>query len=205
MPRRMASAAHHGGTILNKSLAGTNFIHVDGAAECYPAMDAAEIDDGGHWGLVIVNGTFEKKSVQYRSAKHLATFAFNSRFSSSPIKYEGGGYVQVCIQASVRARTFTYVCVQCTPPHTHTLIIVLCEYEQEFPLRLTNAQFRRMLAELKEGGWTDRRTRCVLFDTTIYNVELNTFLNIRIAFEFQPHGFVGCYLSHRAVRMGFVR
>jgi len=99
----MASAVHEGGTILNNSLAGTNFLHVDGAAECYPAMDAAEIDKSGHWGVIIVNGTLEKKSTQYRTAKQLASFAFNSRFSASPVKYEGGGYVQVCMQVCVCA------------------------------------------------------------------------------------------------------
>jgi len=105
-----------------------------------------------------------------------------------------------------RERARARLCVSThTHTYTHAHTNVTCENVQEFPLRLTNAQFRSMLSELKKGGWTDRRTRCVLFDTTIYNVELNTFLNIRIAFEFQPHGFVGSFVSHRAVRMGFVR
>jgi len=103
-----------------------------------------------------------------------------------------------------RERARARLCVSThTHTYTHAHTNVTCENVQE--LRLTNAQFRSMLSELKKGGWTDRRTRCVLFDTTIYNVELNTFLNIRIAFEFQPHGFVGSFVSHRAVRMGFVR
>jgi len=78
-------------------------------------------------------------------------------------------------------------------------------YVQEFPLGLSNAEYKSMLIELKTKGWTDRSTRCILFDTAMYNLELNTFLNIRIAFEFEPHGFVSTYISKRATRMGFVR
>ena len=35
--------------------------------------------------------------------------------------------------------------------------------------------------------------------------ELNTFLNLRLAFDFQPHGFVRASVSPRAMRLGFVR
>ena len=58
-------------------------------------------------------------------------------------------------------------------------------YVQEFPLGLSNAEYKSMLIELKTKGWTDRSTRCILFDTAMYNLELNTFLLIRITFEFQ--------------------
>ena len=57
---------------------------------------------------------------------------------------------------------------------------------------------------LKRHGWTDEQTRAVIMDTTLYNAELNTFLNLRVAFEFRPHGFVASYVSKRAMRIGYV-
>jgi len=78
-------------------------------------------------------------------------------------------------------------------------------YLQEFPLGLSNAQYAAMLQGLKQHGWTDRQTRAIIFDTTIYNLELNTFLILRITFEFQPHGFVLSYMSQRSMRLGYVR
>jgi len=168
VPRRMSSS-DFGGLLLNGSNEGTNFKLVDGRGDCYPSMRTATIDDTGHWGLIIVNGTVKQTPLPYRSDKELNTKACDTRATTTPNTYEGGGYVQ------------------------------------EFPLALSNKQFVEMLTALKDMGWTDRHTRCVFFDTSIYNLELNTFLNIRIAFEFQPHGFVMTYLSKRSFRMGFVR
>ena len=74
---------------------------------------------------------------------------------------------------------------------------------QEFPLGLTHAQYVDMLEALKRHGWTDEQTRAVIMDTTLYNAELNTFLNLRVAFEFRPHGFVASYVSKRAMRIGY--
>ena len=62
-----------------------------------------------------------------------------------------------------------------------------------------------MLDALLANGWSDRQTRCIIFDTAIYNLELNTFLNVRVAFEFLPHGYVLTYVKPRALRMGYVR
>lgn len=59
--------------------------------------------------------------------------------------------------------------------------------------------------DVKGVQWTDRQTKAVLFDWTIYNIELNTFLSHRLAFEFQPHGFVVVYPSVRAFKVGYVR
>jgi hypothetical protein len=168
VPRRMSSSSY-GGLLANGSYEGTNFRSRDGLGDCYPPISTGTIDKSGHWGVVMVNGTVEKKPMPYRSAKELGTSGFNSRATASPQSYEGGGYLQ------------------------------------EFPLGLNNAQYAAMLQGLKQYGWTDRQTRAVIFDTTIYNLELNTFLNLRIAFEFQPHGFVLSYLSERAMRMGYVR
>ena len=168
VPRRMSSS-DFGGLLFNGSNDGTNFKLVDGRGDCYPSMRTATIDDTGHWGLIIVNGTVKQTPLPYRSDKELNTKACDTRATTTPNTYEGGGYVQ------------------------------------EFPLALSNKQFVEMLTALKDMGWTDRHTRCVFFDTSIYNLELNTFLNIRIAFEFQPHGFVMTYLSKRSFRMGFVR
>ena len=83
--------------------------------------------------------------------------------------------------------------------HTHAF-----RYVQEFPLGLTHAQYVDMLEALKRHGWTDEQTRAVIMDTTLYNAELNTFLNLRVAFEFRPHGFVASYVSKRAMRIGCV-
>jgi len=168
VPRRM-SDSDFGGLLANGSTAGTNFRSVDGRGDCYPSIGSATIDVDGHWGLIIVNGTFEKRPLPYRTDEELRTQACNTRATTTPNTYEGGGYVQ------------------------------------EFPLGLSNAQFAQMLMTLKDLGWTDRQTRCVFFDMAIYNLELNTFLNVRIAFEFQPHGFVMTYISKRAFRMGYVR
>jgi len=148
VPRRMSSSSY-GGLLANGSYEGTNFRSRDGLGDCYPPISTGTIDKSGHWGVVMVNGTVEKKPMPYRSAKELGTSGFNSRATASSQSYEGGGYLQ------------------------------------EFPLGLNNAQYAAMLQGLKQYGWTDRQTRAVIFDTTIYNLELNTFLLIRITFEFQ--------------------
>ncbi|EKX39750.1 hypothetical protein GUITHDRAFT_114246 [Guillardia theta CCMP2712] len=168
VPRRMSSQ-EYGGVISQGSYNGTNLYMTDGISTCYPRMPSATISKETIQGLKIDNGTISVVPLPYKSAKELNSKSFTSRGSTTPITYEGGGYVQ------------------------------------DFPLNISNDEFKSMLAALKAMRWTDRQTRAVVFDWVIYNQELNTFLSVRLVFEFQPHGFVVGYQSLRAMRMGYVR
>ncbi|EKX49801.1 hypothetical protein GUITHDRAFT_104196 [Guillardia theta CCMP2712] len=76
---------------------------------------------------------------------------------------------------------------------------------QDFPLNMSNAQFVEFVKALRAGGWTDARTRAVLFDYVVYNQVLNLFLSTRLLFEFLPYGFVRSSSSIRVMRFGYVR
>ena len=64
-------------------------------------------------------------------------------------------------------------------------------YVVDLPLNKTEAS--GVVGGLKQNGWIDRATRAVFVDFSAYNANTETFLSVRILFEFLPTGGIMPY------------